>query len=94
MEDDGGMTADLLGTQLSKRRRTGADSKSWKMPIMPRVIQSVDTQLADVAWCTRMLESGSPHLPAFVMVYLAYFFGWRAGTVSAICVGDVEVSIG
>jgi hypothetical protein len=56
---------------------------------MPRVIAAIDAYLVNPAWCASAAESAL--LAACVIVYMAYFFGWRTGTASALCARDISL---
>ena len=86
--DDAGLTADLLGSQLSKRRRLGTEVKKWKLPIMPRFIMQIEARLVDPSGRSSLLAANSSLVYAYVIFYLSYFFGWRTRTASSVSAAD------
>lgn len=82
--DDAALT--MVRHELATRQRLGTEKKLEKLPILPRLIMFLDTQLALPAWQLPCNETASNYnfLVAAMMVYLAYFFGWRDETASSL----------
>lgn len=72
----------------SARKIAGTEAAYAKLPFMPRWAVILDQGLVMAA-----SDSQVTHMRvAAVGVLLAFYFGWRSSTVSALCLADVTLS--
>lgn len=70
-------------TERTARRVTGTEVLAVKPPFMPRVAVHLDK------WLRHALPASTGAVAA-VAVLLSFYFGWRASTVSALTLADID----
>lgn len=80
----------LLDVELTSRKRKGLEHELVKAPIMPRMIESLESFLLEDHPSMVLMDPAAYRLSiAATVVCLAFYFGWRDETAGCLCWKDL-----